>query len=300
MPEGDVPFAYGDTPKVGVGFSDKALLTVSVAGFTAMAVVVYCIIIARVKANDELEKGQDDSDLDYEDELLRSDVKTLNRAQRRARAKALMKRQRRADSHTGGGDENDNNQNEQRGQDPQQQHEDSDQPHLSRKERQKAAKAAEKKERQLLDGERQEEQRRAQEAAQEEKKKRLQLEAERAQEEKLRREQEQQEKQRKAFENWETFLASSDQEESISVKEWTEELKVSRIVSIEKLAERFNIDSDKVTKRIRDLVKAGRVTGVINQGTFICLTHEELLSIASTVKEQGEATYQDLTWQLKK
>lgn len=292
MPESmdaqDDPFEYSASPEVGVGFSDRALLWVSVVGFGALSLIVYCIIIARVKSTEEVEKLGADDELNYEEELLRSDVTKLNRAQRRARAKALMKRQRRAEggddvaqhNNDDDNDDNDNNNNNSNN--------DNDHP-LSRKERQKAAKEMEKKERHLLDAQRQEEQRRAQEAAKEEKKKRLQLEAERTREEKARREQEKKQKEMEAFDRWNFFFGTT------TVQEWTEELKEQRIVSIDKLAERFGVTASQVENRIRGLIEAGRVTGVLDGGRFITFTHEDLKALASFVRDQGMLSLQDLS-----
>ena len=97
MPEKEDPFDaenYDDEAKVGVGFSDRTLLFVSVMGFGFITVVVYIMIVSRTKSADELDEYE--GNVDYEEALLRADVANLNRAQRRARAKALMKRQRRA------------------------------------------------------------------------------------------------------------------------------------------------------------------------------------------------------------
>ena len=104
----DDPFDnYSHEPEYDVGVSDKTILIISVIGFGVMTLVVYVLIVSRSKSADELDgdhdggRGGADGIDTYEEELLRADVATLNRAQRRLRAKALMKRQRRAPTNDG-------------------------------------------------------------------------------------------------------------------------------------------------------------------------------------------------------
>jgi len=306
---------YSNNAEVGVGASDTVLLAVSLVGFSIMAALIYSIIIARVKSSDDSDKrggggariGEDGME-DYEEELLRADVSTLNRAQRRARAKALMKRQRRVtgpnDNHhqfddDDGNHDNDDNNNQHHDDDDA----DDDHAQLSRKERQKAAKAAEKEARHLMDEERREEQRQAMLVAQEEKKQRLKEEAEKAREEKLKREQEDEQQRQQELEAWKTFLVSpKDGTKRISVEEWAAELQQKDqqpSVSLNDLASRFDVSVETVKARIRELVRAGRITGILeeDQGLFIALSHAQMLALATFIKEQGEVSLGDVSRQ---
>ena len=306
--EDDDPFDdYSNDTEVGVGFSDQVLLLVSVVGFGVMTLLVYGFIVSRTKSADEL--VGEDGEVDYEEELLRSDVAHLNRAQRRARAKALMKRQRRAapsdtnqQPHDDDDDNNDNNVLQRIEGDHREEEEEvhSNTHHLSRKERNAAAKPAEKKARHLLEEERREEQRQAMQTAKEEKKKRLQLEEAQAREEKIAREQKRERQRQANFDQWNTFLASPDGTTKITVEEWVQELLGvggRSIVPLGELTSRFNTSLQEVTDRIRQLVQEGRVTGVLEeeQGLFIRLTHEHMLSLASLVQQKGEVSLQDLS-----
>lgn len=169
---------FGAGAEIGVGFSDAAILVVSLLGFCFLASTIYSLILLKVQSRKEFDQAEE-RELDYDELLDRADVATLSRAQRRARAKNIMKRQRRVVAQpldTGG--------NEQ--EDAHEQHlEEDDEPpaHTSltatRKERQKVAKMAELKERKLFDERRRQLQLDAQETATKEKKERERLEAER-------------------------------------------------------------------------------------------------------------------------
>jgi DDRGK domain len=284
---------YSDETEVGVGFSDTTLLAVSVLGFVVMAFFVYITIVSRVAAssaeNAMAKKGGGDGGelLDYEEELLRSDVASLNRAQRRLRAKAVMKRERRAATTT----EDTTHHHEE-----EEVEEDDDHQALSRKEREKAAKATEKRERHLNDETRREEQRQAVAAAKEDKKRRLELEAKRAREEKLRREEQLEQEKVKQFNQWNTFLASPDGTNSLSVQDWVQELQHNGAVAVplKDLTIRFDCSMEHVKERICQLVDAGRINGVIDEETLYLLSHAQLLSLASFVASNGEVSLGDL------
>ena len=79
---------FGIVPDIGVGFSDTALLVVSVLGFVMLTVTVYSIIMLRLQSRDEFEQNEQ-NEMDYDTKLEHADIASLNRAQRRARAKAI-------------------------------------------------------------------------------------------------------------------------------------------------------------------------------------------------------------------
>ena len=171
-----------------------------------------------------------------------------------------------------------------------------DERHLSRKERQKAAKQAEKEERKLFEEERRRQQREAQEVAQKEKKERDRLEAQRIDEERRVRQEQRQAKEFAEYEAWKTFLKSPGSETTLTVHEWIEELKENKLIHVDDLAKRFSISSEDVRKRIQLLLDSSRVTGVLEpDGRFIYISPRDLSAIASFVLKQDKISLQDLT-----
>jgi len=307
MPVKEDPFDaenYDDEAKVGVGFSDRTLLFVSVMGFGFITVVVYIMIVSRTKSADELDEYE--GNVDYEEALLRADVANLNRAQRRARAKALMKRQRRAaPTNTALGDHlNEPHDGEELNlieaeQPLDDQHHQTNISQLSRKERNLAAKAAERKARHVMDEERREEQRQAMEIAKEEKRRRLKSDEEKAFQEKIEREKQRDLERQKKFDEWSIFLASPDGTVTMTVEEWIQESenRSTNVVSLLSLTKRFNASISDVILRIRQLVQEGRITGIVDedQGVFLSFSCEQLASLASMIQEKGEVCHQHLS-----
>ena len=87
----------GKAPNIGVGVSDAFILTISLIGFVFLGWTIYSIILAKTKTARELEA--EDQDVSYEDRLAQADVSTLNRSQRRARARIMMKKNRLANTN---------------------------------------------------------------------------------------------------------------------------------------------------------------------------------------------------------
>ncbi len=265
---------FGSAPDISVGFSDAAILIVSLLGFVFLATTVYSLILLRVQSKEEFEKEQEQQ-LDYDERLERADVATLNRAQRRQRAQLIMKRQRRIASNT-------QEENE----------EEEEALHLSRKERQKAAKVAEREERKLFEQERRQQQYEAQEAAKLEKKKRERLEAQRLEKERQMRLEAKNAQREAEYRKWNTFLAS--EERTMTVHEFVEYAKQQKIVSIDNLAEDYQRPSHQVQKRIQKLVDSCRLTGIIDGDKFIYMTNEELTLLANYILEREEVSLQEL------
>lgn len=124
----------------GVAFSNKTLVIISTIGFASLGILLWFLIIRHAPV-------AEDEDINYGEVLLdQADVATLSRAERRAWAKLRMKSARRLQTATGRQGGNDGNQGGEMGVLIR---EDGDNNHntLSRKERQKAAKALELEER---------------------------------------------------------------------------------------------------------------------------------------------------------
>ena len=275
---------FGTAADIGVGFSDTALLAVSVLGFVMLTVTMYSIIVLRLQSRNEFEQNEQNKDMEYDAKLEHADIATLNRSQRRARAKAIMKRQRRmvvAGDETALADIPDNNNEEETRQ-------------LSRKERDKAAKETEKQERKLFEGPRRERQREVQQIAQQEKKERQHLEAiQIEQQRKLRRKANEMEEQDE-YKAWKTFLSSG--KDSMSVGDLVLYLQTNKSILIEDLSEQFRIPHSTIVAKIHLLVRTCRLTGVMvdDNRRFLYLTQQQLVMFANTVRQKGETTLEDL------
>jgi hypothetical protein len=273
----------GKAPDFSVGVSDTVLLLVSGAGFVFLAVTVYSIVLAKLKSSEEIEEEEKD----YDANLANADVSTLNRAQRRARARHIMKQQRRITPAGGAlgenGDIDDNNQVQE-----------NDASHLSRKDRQKAAKSAEKEERRLYENERQQQQQEAQKLAQQEKKERGRLMTEKTDEERQARYEQRMAEEMADYEKWRTFLASPDGSNVLAVKEWIAELQKSRLVYVKKLAERFDISRETVKERIQHMLASSRVTGIQDGDRFIYLSMQEMTDVASFLQARDKTSLEQI------
>lgn len=282
--DSDGPFGGGG--EVGVGFSDAAILVVSLLGFLFLATTVYSLILLRVQSKEEFEKAEEFK-LDYDEQLERADVATLTRAQRRQRAQLIMKRNRRIAPLHGAEDaaeELEEHVLDDRG------------PQLSRKERQKAAKAAERQERKLYEEERREQHKEEMEAVKREKKERERLEAERLEEERQQRLIAKEAQERAELEEFNTFLAShQDGGERMTVAEFDAYAKEEKVIYIDDLADRFHTPSEQVGKRIEELVASSRLTGVIDRGRFVYITHEEMKAIANSILEKKRVTLSEVS-----
>ena len=273
---------FGIVPDIGVGFSDTALLVVSVLGFVMLTVTVYSIIMLRLQSRDEFEQNEQ-NEMDYDTKLEHADIASLNRAQRRARAKAIMKRQRRivrADETAPADIQNDEEEEETR--------------QLSRKERDKAAKETEKQERKLFEDLRRDRHREVQQVAQQEKKERERLEAIRIEHERNMRRKANELEEQDDYKAWKTFLSSG--KDSMSVVDLVVFLQANKTILIEDLSEQFRISHSAIVARIRTLVSTCRLTGVMvdDDRKFMYLTQEELVMFANAVRQNGETTLEDL------
>ena len=276
---------FGDGANLSVGFSDVAILIVSLLGFCLLASTIYSLILLKVQSRQEFDKAEEQK-LNYDDQLVRADVATLNRAQRRARAQYIMKRQRRIAIAP-----IDNEEQDAAAQPEQEEH----LPHLSRKEREKAAKAAGREERKLFEEQRRQLQLDAQEAAKKEKRERERLEAKRIKEEKELRLQVKEACEKTKLEHYNTFLVSRDDKRRMSVRDFCVYLEQHKVVSIDDLADRFQRPSRQVLERIKELVNTCRLTGVFDGDRFIHISSDEMTRVATFMTKQQQVTIQHVT-----
>jgi hypothetical protein len=274
MGAADGPFG-SDTGEVP--FSDAALLVVSMCGFLVLSVTVYSLVIRRLKSAEELESLFNEN-ADYAEKLKRRDVSTLSRAERRARAHAIMKEERRAlqiDSLEQPGHDLDMNK-------------------LSRKERQKVAKAREREERKLFEKERLEEQQALQEKAHQERLRRQEEQAKLLEQQAVREHQERVANEERAQAAWNTFLSSRTRTQTVD--EWVNQAKEQRCIYIKDITRDFDVSTESVIHRIKQLVSEKRLMGVIDRNShFLFLTDEELDTITSIVVERGSVSLSDIS-----
>lgn len=276
----------GPAPELSVGFSDSVLLIVSIVGSIFLAYTVHSIVYTKLKSAEEIEEEE----LTYDEQLVNADVSTLNRAQRRARARQIMKQERRmAPASAAPTDGEGNLIAEAENPIPT-----NTAPHLSRKERQKAAKAAEREQRKLFEEDRRREQAEAQKIAQREKQEREKRLKQQAKEERKERQERAVAEEMTAYKKWKIFLESPNGEASLTVLEWIRELEGNRYARIDNLAKRFQVDTKVVNSRIQGLIKESRVAGLHDDNLFIFLSMEEMAKLAEIVKSRKKISAQDV------
>ena len=267
---------------------------------------MYNILMLRLKTREELEGEDEAAAQNYEDKLLKADVANLSRAERRARARAIMKQQRRVqpNNHPRPNDNNDAAGGDGNGE-PQaivaaaaaEQNIDDETEsathHLSRKERLRRAKAIEKEERKSKGEERRQQQRELEEVARKEKRERERLQALESERDRERKRLLQQEEERKKQMAWNTFLAC--ERETLTVDDWREELQSQQTVLIDDLAERFSVSPEQVSSRIRDLIRENRLKGIITtRGLFIQVSQQHLSQLDDYIRQKGRVSKEEL------
>jgi hypothetical protein len=291
--------AMNSDSEIGIGFSDRILLGVSIVGFTALVYVVHSLLSGLRNGTGSHNNSDDDHEADGltdEERLIRcADVNSLNRTQRRVRAKAIMKEQRRL-HHPSAElvDENDEN-GVVRNVDPVVEDR-LPQPILSRKERQQQAKVAEKEERRLFQDERERQQKLIQLEAQRQKKERLIAATQRLLEEEQKKAIEEAAREEKERDSWYTFIMTTTPSETSPVKktvaEFVQECQKNRVVDIQMMATQYNVEPNYIADRIKQLISDGRIAGFFQninheQQHFIYLSDDELHCISSTTRTQG-------------
>lgn len=310
------------------GFSDSLLLTVSVAGFCVMAVMIHRIILSRFQNHSNSEHLTNETIENSEEWLIRhANVANLNRAQRRSRAKYIVKEQRRRAATAVVGTaaarmaRNDEDQEvDQNDIDIVQQQQQPDNRHVAihhdgvdggknmnavphatttRKERQMQAKLAEREERRLYQQERYQQQQQIMDSLQEQKKERLVITATHLEKERQLNDLRQEKRRQAQILIQQTFL--STEQKSQSVQEFINE--TSKIVRLEQIASTFGVTIDVVKARLCVLQREGRITGFFTTTTihehkqeriFVVLSNDELQTIADSIRDKGIITLQGI------
>ena len=300
-------------PSMEIGFSNETLLITSLLGFTLLFASLACLChFSPSQAKyDERDGANDDDDGDNYDRLLEdADVSTLNRAQRKARAKLLMKKKRKKHN-------NNNNEQQQGGDDgvvnaadvdEQQEHneinEGQDQGQtssLSRKERQKAAKEEERLYRREYEEIRklkikdEMERREAKEQRLKEKKELVELEKQKAQEEEL--------------QSWKYMFGGSsstavrrkDDESNrmtVTVDEFVKELNETQVIKLNDTAIKFQVSVEELVDRLKQLEEEGRIEhGIIDtkRKIYFSVDQATMKQISELIKEKEAVTLDDIT-----
>jgi hypothetical protein len=172
--------------------------------------------------------------------------------------------------------------------------------HLSRKERQKAAKEIEMKERIMLQDQRHREQLEAQEeACRRKKEKEKQAEADRKKQQEQRKAEE-----LAAYNAWRIFLppypklSGGTDSNFITVKEWIRELKYQKMVDISVLSRRFEVSEQLVRGRIQELLDTDQVTGFLEDESFTYLSTMDMNALASFAESQDKFYCDDIQKEL--
>lgn len=299
-----------------IGFSDRIILTVSIGGFLFLAVTIYHIAMLHYQSGSVNAMNKENVDANYEENLANADVSTLTRAQRRARAKIIMKQTRRqnvaattqlphhrdeehdeqieADNHhhfddvdvqlNHNGDENGSVAGSEFGQENRQ---------LSRKERQHLAKLAEQRARRQLDEERKRQHEESQEEAMKIKQERIKQKELQAIEDRQQRNRLKEELRKKENEEFLLFCATDTLK--VTVEEWINELRTNRVYDINHAITSYgseNVTSDTLCNRIETLLKECRIGGILDKerGIFIYLNDNELLELSKIIVNQGSVS----------
>mmetsp|Transcript_4686 Transcript_4686/g.6793 ORF Transcript_4686/g.6793 Transcript_4686/m.6793 type:complete len:296 (+) Transcript_4686:218-1105(+) len=283
---------FGESPEMGIGFTDTALLVVSLAGFIMLGSLVYSIIMLRLQSKEEFEKKQEE-ELDYDEKLANADVTTLNRAQRRARAKHIMKQERRIATNESNNEAPEDEELENDDNNKNQQHN-----NLTRKERQKVAKEKERMERKLFEEDRRKQQSEALEVAREKKKHRKELEAVKREEQRKRKVLLEEEAERERLQRWKTFLKSEN--DVMTVDDFVLYAKQHKTIDLMKLSERFHCHFQKVCARVKELISSRQVTGIfVGEHHFLYINQEEMQQAASIILQTKEQeSFEDLAKKL--
>jgi DDRGK domain len=300
----------GKAPDIAVGASDRLLLGVSFLGFGVMAYLVYNMVLRQVKSARQMRDEERERQTTFEEKLTRADVSTLNRAQRRARARLIAKQQRRIatgqDAFMMMMDDDDNTIIDDGDQDQMLEEEDippfqedthhtTSLRHLSRKERQKAARQIELQERKVLEEERRKEQEELQKEERLKKRERERQKASQMEEERKKRQEQRAAQEMTAYHSWRIFLprpkaGAVDEKDlpkgCITVKNWKEELYKDPVVKISELSRRFWVSKQVVRERISELLETDRITGVLETDRFVFLSKDKLVALSDSLKQK--------------
>lgn len=275
----------------GVGFSDAALLAASVIGFLILASTVSSTVVTHFIPFKQVEKEKVAGGNGDEEQLEHADTSALGRSQ----SAPILKEERRALINEESSDAELEIRSDAKGS--------NDEDILSLKEFQRAAKAKEKLIRaakaaerdvlSVLEDERCEQEKQAQDVAQRQKREEEREDARKQEAARLVEKKQKEELEKAEVEASKVFLSSPHRTQS--VQEWIEEMKETRPVLMTEMATSFALPAEKVAQRIQELIKDGRVAGVMEgNGRFIFIAEDELHSIAESLIERSSLSLTDV------
>lgn len=304
-------------PSLEVNFSNETLLLISLLGFTFLFAALACLCHlspSQAKFNEGGADGGGSNNAHDDDEynqlLQDADVSTLNRAQRKARARLIMKKNKQAanehqqriaaegaaaavDGNDGGDGNNanvlalDEGGNDQEGDNQNNDHG----PKLSRKERQKAAKEEERlyrreyEEMRKLKIKNEVERREAKEQLLKEKKEVMEQERREMQEEELK--------------SWKYMFGG----ENMTVREFVKELKEAEFIDLQETANRFNVSTESLVSRLRSLEKEGRINhGILDEKSriYFYVSAEDMAEIANFIRRKESASLDEINFEVSR
>jgi len=142
------------------------------------------------------------------------------------------------------------------------------------------------------------------------KKRRKEQEQQRLEDEEL--EKMRQERKRKEEEEYQLLKQSFEVESSGShmaereefeknLNEFVEYLKKSKVVYLEDLAVKYQLQPKEVVEKIEELEKEGRISGIMDErGKFIYITPEEMTNIAKFITQRGRVTIAEIAQESNK
>lgn len=142
----------------------------------------------------------------------------------------------------------------------------------------------------------QDEERKKQEEKEREEEKRREEEERRLREEKEKREHEEYLKMKEAFKvEEEGFEEGEGSDEQNLLQEFVNYIKTQKVCVLEDLAAHFNMKTQAVIDRIKDLQKDDILTGVIDdRGKFIYISQEEMEAVVKFIKQRGRVSIADI------
>jgi hypothetical protein len=295
---GNRPFGTNNAEEIGVGFSKVALLAAIVTGFLipaatvfASSIVIVILTVMRLKSSKEVGKEYLADGTGYN-----AEVSTLNQAQCRDCARAITKQEHLALINEDKTDAELEIASDAKGS------EDGEAVKptinltprtLSQKESQPTANVTDTDERRVLEDARREQQKQAQDDAQKQKQEKEREDAEKQEAARVLEKKQKEELEIAELEAWKAFLSSPNRAQS--VQEWIDEMKDKRTVLMTEIATSFELPEEKVVQRIQELIKEGRLAGVMEgNGRFIFIAEDELLSIAESLIERGSLSLTDV------
>lgn len=106
------------------------------------------------------------------------------------------------------------------------------------------------------------------------------------------------------YDTWKTMFSTDESgnleaeaaEESQSLlQEFIEYIKTHKVVVLEELASHFKLRTEQAIARVRDMIEAGYITGVLDdRGKFIYISEEEMDAVAKYINKKGRVTISEL------